>query len=740
MKNLSLIISLLFVFPFSIFSQKNEALEYYKLVLGSSDGDFEVLEAPSEWKDESAVILCQKTYISFLGDKRRKGTKTKGITRKRVLIQDQTALDDYSEYHYQSSDAVGLFVIKADGKKEEIDISKAVKVETDVPRSYASSYQSSDYYKIAIPNLAIGDILDYFKVFTEEYTSDVNIIAPISSSYPIKYQELIFDVEKRWKFRYNSFNGSPDFVQKMAGGLDGKGRKSVDVTRFVIKDEMRTTYKEVRWDYENLTEPIIKIMASPIQKGVKVSKKKKQVQKGTSIDDLFKPVTDLKNLPPIVSSRGYSSGVYTLGRYLKDLNFSGDSDKEVASKIYYALRLGFIHQMANYSVTPTSSNKRSIQEADSKRYKKLLAPDQYYKMTDNYFAYYFKQQLKEERITSHYVVAVPRYYGDLESVVLDREVVIGVYIPTADKYYWPFDNYSSAGEMDYRLFNVPVYHADKISHINPGKEMTPTSKPRNNTYINNINLKIKGDNNDLEFEHEVIFRGAYKQRYFGLMLYQEKYVDEDDERIALGKIKIAQKKIDQKANKKKRKKNKISEEDLAEINSELSEQKKGNIKDWIRQDYDTEEIKEFKVLSNGRFDDELKAHIKYDAKDYIKKAKPNLIFDIGKMIGGQIELDEDDLKERTKDAEINYAKTIENDITLELPEGYKAEGIENLNMSVENDFGVFISEAKMEDNKLKVNTMKIYKKQTVPAKEWPKMIEMLELAFKFSQQKIILKK
>ncbi|MFK8008531.1 MAG: hypothetical protein AB8H03_19385 [Saprospiraceae bacterium] len=740
MKNLFLIFSIVITFPIFSFSQDDNPLEYYKLVLGESDNDFEVTEAPAEWKDESAVILCQKTYISFLGSKRRKGTKTKGITRKRVLIQDQTALDDYSEYHYQSSDAVGLFIIKPDGKKEEIDISKAVKVETDVPRSYASSYQSSDYYKIAIPNLAIGDILDYFKVFTEEYTSDVNIIAPISSYYPIKYQELIFDLEKRWKFRYNSFNGAPDFIQDTEGGVNAKGKKSAGVSRFIIKDEMRSTYKDVMWDYENLTEPIIKIMASPIPKGVKLDKNTKRIQQGTTFEDLFKSLTELKNMPPIVSSRGYTSGVYTMGNYINDLKFSGDSDEEVAAKIYYALRLGFIHQMANYSVTPTSTNKRGIQAADSKRYKKLLTPEDYYKMSDNYFAYYFNQQLQEERISSEFVVAVPRFYGDLESVVLNQEVVIGIYIPTTKKYYWPFDNYLSAGEMDSRLFNTTVYHAHRLYGFEPSKETTPTSNYRINSYINNIDLKIKDDNNDLEFTHKVQFRGAYKQRYYGLLLYQEKYVDEDDERIALGKIKIAQKKIDQKVNKRKKKKNRISEEDIAEIKSELSEQKKENIKDWIKQDFDTEEIKEFKVISNGRFGDDLKAQIKYDAKDYIKKAGPNLIFDIGKMIGSQIELDEDDLKDRTKNIEINYAKTIKNNITLELPEGYKAEGVENLNMSVDNEFGAFISEAKMEGNLLKVSTKKIYKNQTVPAKEWSKMIEMLELAFKFSQQKIILKK
>ena len=739
MKNILIIFSLILAFPFSNFGQKNEALEYYRLVLGESDNDFDVTEAPADWKDKSAVILCQKTYISFLGDKRRKGTKTKGITRKRVLIQDQSALDDYSEYHYQSSDAVGLFIIKADGTKEEIDISKAVKVETDVPRSYSSSYQSSDYYKIAIPNLEIGDILDYFKVFTEEYTSDINIIAPISSYYPIKYQELIFDLERRWKFRYNSFNGAPDFIKKSSGGMNGKGKKSENVSRFVIKDEMRSPYTDVMWDYENLSEPIIKIMATPIQKGVKDKKIKKKTQEGTTTKDLYKGLSSLKNMPPIINRfSSNTSGVYTLGQYVKTLFLKGDEETK-AAEIYYALRLGFLHQMANYSEPPTSTSKKAMRVARSKAYKNLLSPNQYYKMTDSYFAYYFKQQLYSKGITSEYVVAVPRYYGELDDVVLDRELVYGIYIPSIEKYYWPFDNYLNAGEMDYRLFNVQVLRSIGPDGDKEESDRTPNSSANDHKYINDIKLRVK-DNNILNFKHEVTFKGAYKQLYYGLILYQEKYVDEDDERLASGNIKRDQQKLDQKLNKRKKKKNRISEEDQAEIKSELSEKKEENILEWIQQDYDTEEITEFNIISNGRFGDDLKVELEYEAKDYIKKAGPNLIFDIGKMIGSQIELDEEDLKERTKDAQINFAKTIENNVSIELPEGYKAEGVENLNMAIDNKYAAFKSEASVVRNVLKIKTRKTYKNQTIPAKEWSKMIEMLELGFKFSQQKIILKK
>jgi len=425
-------------------------------------------------------------------------------------------------------------------------------------------------------------------------------------------------------------------------------------------------------------------------------------------------------------------------QYMKTVFLFGDDEKRAAD-IYYALRLGFLHQMANYSERPLSSSKKAIRTANYKAYEKLLAPDQYYQMVDNYFAYYFRQQLNAKGISSEYVVAVPRYLGGLEDVVLDREVTYGIYIPSIDKYYWPFDNYMNAGEMDYRLFNVPVYLTADRDGYNTKDHRTPNSSAKDHKYINDINLTIK-DNNIINFKHDVTFKGAYKQLYFGMILYQEKYVDEDDDRLAKGKIKREKEKLEKKVNKRKKKKNKISEKDLAEIKSELSEQKKENILGWIQEDFKTEEIAAFDIISNGRFGDDLKVKLEYEAEDYIKKAGSNLIFDIGKMIGAQIELDEEDLKERTKDAHINFAKTIHNNLTIELPEGYKAEGIEKLNMDVDNEYGAFSSVAKIKGNILTVKTKKTYKNQTIPAKEWPKMIEMLELAFQFFQQKIILKK
>ncbi|MEM6966969.1 MAG: DUF3857 domain-containing protein, partial [Bacteroidota bacterium] len=344
MRNIIRILLFLFLMPALTYGQSKEALEYYERVIGSKDADFEILEAPEAWKDESAVILCQKTFISLIGEKRRKTNSTRGVIRKRILIQDQAALSEFSEYFFQTSDAVGIEVIKPNGTKEAINIADAVKVETDVPKSYSSRYQSSEYYKIAIPNLEIGDILDYFKVFTEEYPSDVEIITPISDTYPIKYQEIVFDVERRWKFRYGTFNGAPKFVRDEKGGLDSKGKRSKDVVRLILKDEMRSTYKDEMWSYENATEPILKIMASPLAKGKKDRDKTEKITQSIEKEDLFKKITSLENMPPIYQ-QGLNYGSYALGYYIGKINFYKKSDQERADAIYDALRLGFLKQV-----------------------------------------------------------------------------------------------------------------------------------------------------------------------------------------------------------------------------------------------------------------------------------------------------------------------------------------------------------------------------------------------------------
>ena len=124
----------------------------------------------------------------------------------------------------------------------------------------------------------------------------------------------------------------------------------------------------------------------------------------------------------------------------------------------------------------------------------------------------------------------------------------------------------------------------------------------------------------------------------------------------------------------------------------------------------------------------------------ISKAGRNYIFEMGKLIGDQIKLDQNELATRQTNIWIPFARTIDNNIVLNIPAGYTVDGLEDLNIKVDNESGAFISTAKLEGNKLLITTQKLYKKNFDKKELWPNYIAFLEPAYKFSQSKIVLKK
>ncbi|HEY6954671.1 MAG TPA: hypothetical protein VI385_05470, partial [Flavisolibacter sp.] len=127
-------------------------------------------------------------------------------------------------------------------------------------------------------------------------------------------------------------------------------------------------------------------------------------------------------------------------------------------------------------------------------------------------------------------------------------------------------------------------------------------------------------------------------------------------------------------------------------------------------------------------------------KKLISKAGKNYLVDIGKMIGDQIKLDSNEMKTRQTDIWVPFARTIENTITVNIPTGFSVDGIQDLNTSVDNESGSFVSTAKVDGDKLLITTRKLYKKSFDKKEAWPNYIAFLEPAYKFSQSKIVLKK
>src|SRR5690606_1893601 len=131
---------------------------------------------------------------------------------------------------------------------------------------------------------------------------------------------------------------------------------------------------------------------------------------------------------------------------------------------------------------------------------------------------------------------------------------------------------------------------------------------------------------------------------------------------------------------------------------------------------------------------------KFDLDDsFVKKAGNNLVVEIGKILTGQIEVGKDE-RERTTGIYMGFPRTLENEIVFLIPEGYTVSGIEKLNVNVTNSTGGFVSTAVQTGNKLVCKTKKYYANYYEPNTNWPQMVDFLEAAYQFTQEKILLKK
>ena len=137
--------------------------------------------------------------------------------REIVKVNDKSAVDDYSEMSFtrvakssgfytrsKETTFVGVRVFKPNGQVKEINADDIVLTKDESKEKQA---------KLAIPDLQVGDIIDYFIASSQELTND----------YSVKtYSVLLFDdapvlnysfhgqLGKKFAIDYRSYNGAPD--------------------------------------------------------------------------------------------------------------------------------------------------------------------------------------------------------------------------------------------------------------------------------------------------------------------------------------------------------------------------------------------------------------------------------------------------------------------------------------------------------------------------------------------------
>jgi hypothetical protein len=704
---------------FSIFAQDKAEVEDF--FWGKSDEYKKVTDVPSKWKDESAVIIYKNEYYDY----HKFGTSVKytSAIRKRIKLQDLAAVKEFSEFSfkdkfysnkgYSSRKATGILgvkILKPNGKEIIIDVEKDAK-EIDKEK------------KIAISNLEVGDIIDMYFYSVEPFVSRYElgfypVETTLGDTYPIMNLKINFKTENDFFLNLSTYNGAPEL--KEINTNKGGERQYALEAKDIEKNEFP------RWFYPLAEMPCYKFQVFFARSGkfeeranAFLSEKEKVVKKTVSKEEVFEYYND-KFKP--------SGNLSPIDNYIKNHKFANDEEK--VREVYYFAR----HKFFTLFIEPIVIDKAKILTVDS-YYVRDFA---WFLSSQKMFIDYFMAFLKDSKIDYDLIVATGRENGSIDDLLIEQNAKVILRVNTKNPIYIDnFSAFSNTDMFDYNLEDTKAY----VMQVSKGKKIIdaetttlPKTAAEDNASKNTSNIIIADDFSTLKVNRELQYFGHIKEEYQSDRLNFYDYVYEDNFKYVTESLndRIKSKKTSAKFKK-----------EYDALISKLKDQQLEESKESIKEEFGFEiDDYSFSIKNTGRYGTKSAFVIdeKFDIKkDLIKKAGNNYIIEIGKMLTKQVEINKKE-KERKNNIYSPYPRTYENEIVLEIPDGYSVSGIEKLNKKVQNETGEFISSAKMEGNKLIVKSVKKYNNYYWPNSKWNKMISFLDEAYQFTQEKILLKK
>lgn len=713
-------------------------------IFGDTDEDFKVNTIPDKWKNESAVVLCQKTSFSF--DKVAGAFYVDEMMRKKVKLLDKAAVDAFSQFYFTETSAtgfVGFQIIKPDGKVVDVDMSGAVEDNSQVPDFYQTYYyENIQYKKLAVPDLQIGDIVDYYYM-SERDIKDMQykeysftpFMFTLSTTYPVLTQKFSFTVDRDFYINFHSYNGAP-LIKDGPPVLDEKGKVRPKMKNFILEDRNRERISKDIWNYRFVTAPTVKFQVLYVTPGyasetdTRMSKTSYfigeigQVKTSVGMDVIqWNTSRDLKTSISIYADE--------ITAYLNKYHAKETDPEKILRIAYYFFRYRFNEDYQRYYITGGVYMDYNVSYTD-----RVAAPGELY------FCQVMLQLCEKEKIKAEIFVAVPRKFGPFENILLKEELKIGVLATVKGKelFIYPFDGLSTFDLKDDETDGVNGYAFNP--EVVPRKELKsrkiriPASGHAANSITYTVDASLDENMENMKINRKNVITGYLKSDYQLLALYATPWVDNDKKRFDPKYKELSEKPA-------KGNKAKIEEEKRkdAELEKERKDKQAEKFKELLADEFDVLSFDAFSLEQDGRFDEtpDLVYTETFTVKNMINKAGKNFILDVGKLIGDQLKLEEAERK-RDNDIFINFAKTFSCRISVTIPAGYTVDGINELNSSLDNESASFISSAKVEGNKLIITTTKCYKKNFEKKENWQNILTVLDAAYKFSQKKVILKK
>lgn len=710
----------------SSFSQKKEELEIKKTYWGNNDLQKNNMDIPEKWNNESAVILYQEYFYDY--HKFAKNVKyTYGI-RKRVKLLDKAAVEEYSEFSFvkkfrvrrgyfgrKAKRFLGMKIIKPDGTEKEIEIDKEA-IETD----------NKEEYKLAISGLEVGDIIDYYshtiEPFKQKYGYSFRpITKTLNDEYPTKEFVLRFNTENDFFINFNSYNNAPK-LQEI------KTEKSND-RRYILKASDIEKNDFPAWYYPNSNLPYFKFQVTFARSGKFedkifnfLSDKEENIKESVSPEDVLALYKD--------QFGRFKQELKPLKKHFKNTKYTNDKLVRIA---YYYMR----HYYRNQFIQPSIMRESEI---DYNAFNYYLNVDHYFMGNKNrQFISRFANFLIDYKIPFDIVVTKTRSRGDVSNTLFTSEINTLLKVNLEKPLYLSvFNDHSTLASISPFLENAKAY---EISYSYDEKKLTdikeitiPLSSHESNISIEESTVSFTDDFNGLTMNRKSTYKGHSKTGIQDDLLYFFDYLNEDYKRHKSKSY------FDRVKNKKNKAKYKKEYEALVE---KLRKNQKEKALEVLKTEYDLAiEDHSFSIENNGRFEDapDFITNQEFTIKDnLIKKAGPNYIVEIGKLIGSQVNFSGDE-RIRKEDIHLNYPKSFKNVLRVTIPEGFEVSGLDNLTKNVNNDTGSFVSSATMEGNVLVISTLKEYKHVQFPNSKWNSILNFIDAADQFTNEKILLKK
>jgi hypothetical protein len=720
-------------------SYANKAAQLEKEIWGKAAPEFNVTAIPASMAKESAIIIAHayssqrssngKTKFMIVSTSKVTKTVRVNTMHERIKINDKVALEYYSKLSYQKkldktrslmifnklinthNTFIGVKLIKPDGKEIVVNTSEEVLVKNE---------EKDQKGILAIPGLQVGDILDYY-ISTVEVNEDNNgnsfkdneEAIVLMEEYPILYYSLDFQFNNKLKVKYMYGNNAPHFTESHndAGDLL-LSLKMNNVPKFEsklwISPLRQFPYIEIGSTYGDAYTDHITAAKGFVEKQSMLEATKEILAKSfTQVPDVGQAEKRLKkffNSPKPTKDEGVDSVMkvlYDEYKYLtfdtyqgdeiekfQDLNFRKASDKYNTIVMSLILSdLGIDHDV----LMVCSRNSNNLENV--------------YGMNDftaairingNKHMYMFFDD-----VMTHFDEVPARFQGEKVKVM------------------HPLGNNSRGGTFTTTDSIMPVFGIDK-NHSDEKLSVT----------------MLPADMQKLKIVWNVKQTGSLRHEDQKLLVPVE---DVDNAFMDAVNGDAIETRLKQQAVTKK-----MSDDFSYAFDKEKEEMNK-NFTEKIKGQFGREpqQLTDFKVINPAL--DSSNPNFNYTSNfvldNLVKKAGDNYIIDAGQLTGGFLTLDEKD-KNRVLDVYMPETRSFSYSITIAIPKGFVARGMEEMTGSKSNRTGSFSSLATVNaaGTAITITVNRNYAHNFEKAEDWGLMKEIIEAAANFNTQKILFEK